>query len=152
MPYHSLLTTNLLSNMFILLGVYFFKSFNFCCNWAGLQRLKLVKPNKLLTCVQYRYRLANCLQSTVVRAPLVYFCCSVVHSFIHFSNSTSAGENLLIGETGMTTADISNKLGNVAMLCFIKCGGNKTDDKGGLAGRAASALELADSIDEFIYS
>ena len=152
MPYHSLLTTNLLSNMIILLSVYFFKSFNFCCNWAGLQRLKLVKPNKLITCVQYRYRLANCLQSTVVQAPLVYFCCSVVLSFIHFSNSTSAGKNLVISATGMTTADIANKLGNVVMLCFIKCGGNRTDDKAGSAGRAASALELDDSIDGFIYS
>ena len=52
----------------------------------------------------------------------------------------------------MTTADIANKLGNVAMLCFIKCGGNRRDDKAGLAGRVASALELADSIDEGIYS
>ena len=52
----------------------------------------------------------------------------------------------------MTTADIANKLGNVVMLCFIKCGGNRTDDKAGSAGRAASALELADSIDGFIYS
>ena len=152
MPYHSLLTTNLLSNMIILLSVYFFKSFNFCCNWAGLQRLKLVKPNKLLTCVQYRYCLANCLQSMVVWALLVYLHSSVMHSFIHFSNSTSAGENLFIGKTGMTTDDIANKLGNLAMLCFIKCSGNRTDDKAGLARRVAGALELVDSIDGGIYS
>ena len=152
MPYHGLLTTNMLQQNDHSIECLFLKSFNFCFNKAGLKGLKLVKPNKLLTCVQYRYCLANCLQSMVVWALLVYLHSSVMHSFIHFSNSTSAGENLFIGKTGMTTDDIANKLGNLAMLCFIKCSGNRTDDKAGLARRVAGALELVDSINGGIYS
>ena len=37
------------------------------------------------------------------------------------------------------------------MLFFIKCSGTITDDKAGLARRAGSALELADSIGGEIY-
>ena len=51
----------------------------------------------------------------------------------------------------MIISDTANKLGTALMLFFIKCSGNITDDKAGVARRAVSALELADSIGGGIY-
>ena len=111
-----------------------------------------MKTSLLLSCVQYRYCFANCLQSIVVQAPLVYFHHSIVHSFIHFSSPTSTGKDLLIDKTEMIMSDTANKLENAAMLFFTKCSGNITDDKAGYTRRAVSTMELADGIGDVTYS
>ena len=111
-----------------------------------------MKTSLLLSCVLYRYCFANCLQSIVVQAPLVYFHHSVVHSFIHFSSPNSTGKNLLIDKTGIIMSDTANMLENAAMLYFIKCSGNTTENKAGYTRRAVSTMELADGIGDVTYS
>jgi hypothetical protein len=52
----------------------------------------------------------------------------------------------------MIMSDTANKLKNAAMLFFIKCSGNITDDKEGYTRRAVSTMELADGIGDVTYS